>query len=86
MGHHKYNKIFKETNNHINSLLKNLEDIKDVICTPKTALAWTHLASILQSSKSVILCINCKQSIPVPVILRTILEGTVNCILLQKNM
>ncbi|WP_027721341.1 DUF5677 domain-containing protein [Maridesulfovibrio zosterae] len=77
--------LFKMLKNDIDEMTEDLEQTRKSPHSPKTALVWSHLASILQNAKAALLCINCKQFICVPLILRTILESAINCTLIIRD-
>lgn len=69
-------KDIKHDNKKLSVWLNSLKKLKH---TPKTALTWAHLASLVQTSEAIITCARHKHYIVIPAIVRTAGDCVVNC-------
>ncbi|MCJ2164695.1 MULTISPECIES: DUF5677 domain-containing protein [unclassified Pseudodesulfovibrio] len=72
-------KLIKDIKHENKKLSAWLNSLKGLNHTPKTALTWAHLASLVQTSEAIITCARHKHHIVIPAIVRTAGDCVVNC-------
>ena len=66
----------KHDNQKLSAWLNTLNRLSH---SPKTALAWAHMASLIQTSQAIITCARHKNHIVIPALVRTAADCVVNC-------
>lgn len=77
--------VVKKIKNKLNKLKAGLNATKNSSYTNKTIILWCHLAHIFDLSKSICNCHKSSSHGPILIILRSLMECTINCKFIAKR-